>query len=339
MNNGMNELMEYKQYENEIREGLETEYALAMYNNDLGTAYNIIGKMMDFKMIDVDDPRIEKNNKSFKAAGISKDHRFVRDYRKDMNYMPSWLFGRLEGNKRIQCNTIEHWGKRVEGNYEGDVIFKSVKVDIRISLCTSSGQAGGVGTILAAQTQNPFLYELINSGVYRVYQVEIVSVSHYMHRNIGYIVVQMTDNGIVGNMFPNYDTLLYNWLPVRETLMGIAGATQNMIGGVVNLATSWDKAIAEQTATLNAGNAAAEIRNKAVRENKEREEREKAAKAAEKAAALKAKKADAEAKKVATAAKRAEAAAKKEEEANSPEGQNKKIYNTAVKKYMKRIEE
>lgn len=280
-----NELLEYKQFEDEIRDDLEAQYDLCMLNKDLEAAYNTLGKLMEYKLIDKDDPRIDSKNKAFKSAGIDKNHRFRYDYRNANQYMPTWLYGKLGFSRIIECNTISHWGKRVEGKYEGDVIFKSIKLKIRMSLCNNPGAADSIGYALDKELNaNGTLRELVNAGVYRVYSVDFYD-CHFTNKNIGYVVVRMTDNGAEGTFFSDYDSLVNNWVPVKDAIMGIGMHMQELIGGPVTLGIPWDAALTAQAKKLEQDKWTGERVKRELAEQAAADAREKAAKEAAKAAA------------------------------------------------------
>lgn len=84
-------IAEYKEYEKAAAQSLEAAYQMAMIEGDLEKAYNTLGDLMKFKLIDVDDPRIQKNNKMFKAGGIDKDHSFPIGLQTQYNLYPGMV--------------------------------------------------------------------------------------------------------------------------------------------------------------------------------------------------------------------------------------------------------
>ena len=243
----LHEINDYKQLEAEIKEKFEIQYLYAMSNGELGEAYNILGKMMEYRLIDPDDARIEIDNKSFRAAGIDKNHRFLHDYRCDNGYNAPWLYGNLGYSKTIGCDTIEHIGRRVEGAYGGDTVITSSRLKLRVFQCSNRGQAGAAGTILDAELKmNGKIRELVEAGVYRIYSIEIKSVCNKFYKHLGYALVKSIDGNIVGTLYPNYDALVQNWLPIKETVLGIGGTIESLINGKVTVGKSWESAIIEQ---------------------------------------------------------------------------------------------
>lgn len=276
------EIAEYKAFTSEIRDTLELQYQMALYNNDLEAAYNNLGKMMEYKVISIDDPRIEKNNRSFKAAGIDKDHRFRYDYRKDTSYLAGWIYGDLEISRSINCNTIEHWGKRVEGNYEGDTTFASFPINVRFHLCTTVKQVNnaleGISKLFKENGQNlrmSSISEECTEGVYRIYEIEVNGNCINNFRKFGYILVRMGDNCIECNLILRYASIIGNWLPLDDTIKQIQETARHMChDGNIKFKTQFDASGArtEQLGMINASKATNDSHDRLVKEldNKEK---------------------------------------------------------------------
>lgn len=257
--------LEYKQYEEEIKETLETQYQMAMFNKDFEAAYNTLGSLMAYKLIDRNDPRIENTNKTYSKGGIEKSHRFRLDYRKDYGYIPSWLFGEIELSHICECKSIEHWGKRVEGNYEGDAIFPSRNIELRITICTTTKKVSNafdnIEKILNAERNQKFkrepLESLCKEGVYRVFNIEVESSCLSSNKIIGYAIAKMGDNGAEVTLVIKYDSIIGNWVPVKSTIGTIQNTLKIMLGGngKFKIASGMENAINKQQGMLNASNA------------------------------------------------------------------------------------
>lgn len=256
------ELQEYKNYEEEVRDTLESQYQMAMFNGDLAGAYATLGKLMEFKLIDVDDARIEKNNKTYAKGGIDPKHRFVHDYRKDTNYIPKWLFGDVKTGETITFTSTPHWGKRVEGNYEGDAYFNARPVGVRISLCNTNKKVENafdrIDTILGKSKKfnKAESVELCKAGVHRVYEMEVQGVCASYHKEVGYAIIKMGEQGVDCSLILQYRSLVGNWVNVENAVKAIKDAMRD-IADVKRFATviKPEKAIAEFNAQVAASNA------------------------------------------------------------------------------------
>lgn len=229
------ELAEYNSFGEEIKETLENNYQIAMYNNEFEDAYNAIGDLMSFKLIDTDDPRIQKNNKMFQASGVEKDHRFRLDYRRDTSYIPEWIYGKIDPARRATVDSVEHWGKRVEGNYSGDTIFPSHKVAIRISQCTTPKQAENtmeyIEKLFKKNGKNKKLTDmttLAKHGVYRLFNLEIDGPCISRYKTLGAILVKMGDSNIVCSLLLDYDSIINNWIKINDVINEIRATFNKM---------------------------------------------------------------------------------------------------------------
>lgn len=258
------DFIEYKNNEAEIKELLDTQYDMAIFNHDYAAAYENLGKMMEYKLIDTDDARIEKNNKTYIKGGIDKGHRFRKDYRKSTSFIPSWLYGELPYRHIVRTSTIEHWGKRVEGNYEGDTVFPSRPIEFEFSLCESTATVSnafdGMAFIIKMQTGKKLdrteLEELCKAGVYRVYKIDVYGNCINSYRNAGYAIIRMGKT-YECNLFVNYGSLIGNWVGIKQTTELFVNTIKAMLGAEdtkVKVILPMDKAIDEQRGKLNISN-------------------------------------------------------------------------------------
>lgn len=234
----MNHLIEeYHNFENEVRGMLECQYNAYVVQNNMVEAYETLGKLMAYKLIPFDDPRIEKNNRSLAKYGISSDHRFRLDYRKDKGFMPDWLFGNLIGTGVFQVSTISHRGIRSEMGYIGYTSFGSYMLSIRASLCQSSFMASkAIKRILSnynketkkTMKEEP-LMTLAKEGVCRIYTFTCESNCINSYKDLGDAVVIADDSGISVKLVPNYESMIGLWVPIEETCESMIRTVENLV--------------------------------------------------------------------------------------------------------------
>lgn len=231
------DILEYNQMALEFKEALENQYNMAVINQDGEAAYNVIGELMGFRLIESDDPRIEKNNKSFTKFGIPKDHRFRLDYRRGVSYIPEWLFGKLPVNKSFTVNSLEHMGKRVEGNYSGDTVFPSHVTTIQIKQCSTVKQVENgfeeIEKIIRAAKSKANLSEALEccrQGVYRLYHIEISGNCISRYKTVGYAIIAMNATGYCCSLVLKWESLTQNWLPINDTLGQLQNTINTMLG-------------------------------------------------------------------------------------------------------------
>lgn len=248
------ELAEYRGFSDEIRETLENNYQIAMYNNEIEDAYNAIGDMMAFKVIDTNDPRIQKNNKMFSAGGVDKDHRFRLDYRRDTGFIPEWIYGKIEPTRRIEIDSIEHWGKRVEGNYSGDTVFPSHTVQIRIAQCNTPKQAENtmeyIEKLFKKNGKNKKLTDMttmVKEGVYRLFTIEVDSACISRYKTLGALLIKMGDNNITCSMLLDYDSIINNWIKIDTVVNEIKAAFNRMAKQECSFKVIFDTKVANES--------------------------------------------------------------------------------------------
>ena len=205
---------------------LENNYSMHIIRGELDKAYMVLGQLMAYKLIDSGDPRITKDNKMFRDAGIEKDHRFPLDYRNGRDYIPSWIFGNLEKVKSFKTRSIAHWGLRVEHEHEGYVEFKPSTYTIKCELCRTPSMLNNIAEAIydlynesnEKKMELSPLKTLIENGVCRVYRFDIDGNTIGKFKNIGYAVVSMGDAAPNVAIFPRYKTIIDNWLAVNFTV-------------------------------------------------------------------------------------------------------------------------
>lgn len=231
------ELAEYRKFGEEIKETLESNYYLSIHNKEFDRAYETLGKLMGFKLISADDPRIEKNNKSYIAGGIDKTHRFTLDYRTSLTFIPDWLYGNIKGLHKFKMDTIEHIGKRVEGNYEGDTVFHSHQFVIKIQSCGNNKAVDNtlddVNKLLTKAGKKVTLSdikEMAKSGAYRVFSITAESACIDRFKTMGAIIVKQGDSEIECSLIVNYESLFENWLDIKDFLNKVQLTFNDMAG-------------------------------------------------------------------------------------------------------------
>lgn len=231
-------IAEYKEYEKAAAQSLEAAYQMAMIEGDLEKAYNTLGDLMKFKLIDVDDPRIQKNNKMFKAGGIDKDHRFPLDYRRSTTYIPAWLFGELKMIGNAKLTTVEHLGERLENGYSGQTVFNSFDIMLRFRLAGTTKEVENalkmLQNIYKADTGKvpsvDKLKELLVSGVYRIYTIEVNGNCLPTNREIGVVIVSIKDDQVHGRLYINYAALTSLWVRIRDAITAIKQEMSRIAG-------------------------------------------------------------------------------------------------------------
>lgn len=256
------ELIEYNEFGEDIKETLESQYALFMLNHDYESAYKTLGKLMAYRLIEPTDPRIKKNNSLFVKGGVDADHRFRLDYRKELSFIPEWYFGDIESYRSFKVRTIAHGGKRVEGNYIGDVVFPSTEMTIRVDFCNTTKQVSNnfeaiTKTVKEATGKNfksEKLLTLCKAGVYRTCRIEVTSSCLARYVELGEAIIRAGERQNEAKLFMRTDSIINNWIPIETVMQEIKSTIDKMMGEgtVYKLALPIDKAIEQQKNLISA---------------------------------------------------------------------------------------
>jgi len=229
---------EVKQYEEmriSLASSMEAQYNFFMVTGKMDMAYNILGKLMAYKLISFDDERVDPKNRAYKAAGIDANHRFPLDYRKDTRFIPEWLFADIPMKMNCSMETSKYWGKRVEGNYEGDIVIPERRLDIGINLVNTdrAAAAAAEGVIkmyaeLGKKLSLAGMQEKVSIGVTRVYEITILSTVLSSYKTLGYVYLSRKENGaFAAKVLLKGKVLLDVRLPIMETYKVIADTIRN----------------------------------------------------------------------------------------------------------------
>lgn len=193
----MSNVSNYKELELELASRLEAQYQYLMFSGDILGAYQVLGKLMAYKLIDRTDERLDPKFKVFKKAGINIEDRFKYDLRKDSSYLPEWLFADLTHSFETNFIAEKHLGTCVEAYYEAEMVYPDKSVNVSIKLLNTARQArdaaNEICNIYLKQTGKELkigaLANELANGYARAYEINIVGNCISRYRNLGYILV------------------------------------------------------------------------------------------------------------------------------------------------------
>lgn len=280
----------------ELRESvanqLEATFNKQLADGDKDEAYETLKKLMQYRLIDQDDPRLERKymRKTFKSQD-EFDYKFehmglnwIYDLRLRCcdKAITKYMYGDLKQLTHFSCDTIPHWGKRVEFGREGDIVISSSSRKVRVSLnntvgtfkrafkqftnfltndgIDTSGPAPSVITVGRFRNKNQrikledgsvvypsdFLYDievLVNNGAYAFYTAEILGDDiNYSNRQSAYILVKpsVVDGEKTYTMYLFIDgiSVANSWIPLKDYILGLRDAMQNILSDLGNPAKS-----------------------------------------------------------------------------------------------------
>lgn len=316
------EIKEYQEFANQMRENLEATYNYCMMSMDKLGAHEAVKTMMEYGLIDKSDPRVSTKTKIFEGSeGIdvrSHDYWGLFDYRNpnSLGFIPRYIFARIRNYITFYVDCIEHWGKRVEGKYTGDVKVQAKPAKIKITQANyfkvANNDLEDLEKYLESSGRKLPNYneikELLNAGVIRIFHIEIMGEIVYKYRTLGWALMKMSDSGdIEFKTIIKYEALYNSWIDIKDFLKKLSNQLISMIPGTqltVNVGhmLPYADAMKHQEEMMNATKVMdkdAEVRAKkqaeetqAINQRKAALEAERAAKKAARAASRKTVKAD-----------------------------------------------
>ena len=238
------EIEEYKQFEAELRDNLEQQYNLYMMQGNKIDAHETVKTMMEYGVIPKDDPRTSVKANMFGGAdGVNvKDSSSWGqfDYRRkdNLGYIPRYLFCKIANYEVFYVDTLEHWGKRVEGEHVGDIRIEAGTTKIKLTQDNLFTQARRDFEEIVKVFQsnkksfpNPQdMLDMINAGVVRVFNIEVVGNIISKYRTLGYVLVKMDDTGrMTARTIIKYEALYNSWINIREFMTKVENAIHNIV--------------------------------------------------------------------------------------------------------------
>lgn len=203
---------------------LEVLYNMHICAGEVEEAYEVLGTLMKYRLIEKNDPRLDKSFKLFKNAGISPNHRFLYDYRRDYNYIAQSIYFECPRQFKFKLIGEKHWGKRIEGNYEGDVIvpekvmeFSAKQVNTTITVQRALEEISKIYKETFNKNVNlkNVLAELLD-GESKLYQISLCSEYNAVYRELGYILFYVGTESIVAKIILNHKRVKGNYIDLLE---------------------------------------------------------------------------------------------------------------------------
>ncbi|MBR1453991.1 MAG: hypothetical protein IJ593_05045 [Lachnospiraceae bacterium] len=262
-------MQEYENLRNEYREQLEARYNFYMGSGDTESAHSVLKELMKYSLIDKNDKRTLNKTKLFGNIDCDNPSNWGRyDYRRYRSSnindcLGAWIYTDLKAGCTLSIDTIEHWGKRVEGNFEGDILITGFKHKINIKLAENgmlaSYSADNIAKTFAMNNQTFGEYnklkELLYNGLARVYSVDFGTDVLNNNKHIGdIVVVPDADENIQVYAVLRNSAIVNSWIDLRDTVNKISLAVAKLVEDVDNYYTVFsvtNDADAQQMAIKN----------------------------------------------------------------------------------------
>ena len=244
------EILEYNEIAEEMRQTLESQFNYQIMTGDKIGAHETVKKMMEYGVIDKNDPRCQPGCPMFMGSdGVNtKDPSTwgYFDYRRKDNagFIPRYIFCNISNYFIIETTTLEHWGKRVEGNYEGDIKINPAPVKIRVDQMNTQIKAKrameDIRDLFKSKGTDFPKYddtlEMVKAGVVRVLTIEFLGNIISRYRTIGYVLIKMDNNGcMTARVIIKYESLYNSWVSIEEFIRNIENALHNMVSSDITI--------------------------------------------------------------------------------------------------------
>ena len=250
------EVVEYEQFEDEMRASLEQQYQYNMLIGDRVSAHEILKTLMEYRLIPESDPRTKTDTKVFgKDVNVKDSSNWgMLDYRRRENagFIGKYMYSKLSEYKVFNVPTLPHWGKRVEGNYEGDIKITANTMKVRMSLMITSQQVKNameeIKAISDANKSNRMgnyeeLRMLALRGVMRVYKLEVVGNIISKYRLLGFVMIKVNNSGnLVAVTIIKYEALYNSWVSIQHFMNELKNAIINSSSTPITVGNLFDPA-------------------------------------------------------------------------------------------------
>ena len=244
------EIQEYLECAEEMRLQLENTYQFCMFQGDKIGAHEAVKSMMEYGVIERDDPRVSVNTKLFggnNGVDVRKRENWGNfDYRRTdcANFIPRYLFGKIGNYEVFYCKTLAHWGKRVEGNYEGDIKIAENSMKFKVRQLNYHREAqGALEDIDRFYKMNRATFanleemkKMVEVGVVRMFKIEAVGNIINKYRTFGWGMMKMDDNGVLQiKTVIKYEAVYNNWIELTEIIEKFSHSLVSLCGGNANV--------------------------------------------------------------------------------------------------------
>lgn len=199
----------------------EAIYAAQIARGEIEAAYNTLGDLMRFGMIDKNDDRLTAAyfKSTFKPAGLDAKHHFQKDLRYGDAFILDWAGINLpQTSVNVQIDIPEHPGKRVENGYEGDVTVpgRVIPVVIRPVVWKSSAlrYMGDIRAIYAKWLKvksEELSNESMLDGTRQLFTIEVAAGHNIPVGMLGFIMIKRAQTVI-----ENVDTTVLSCRIIME---------------------------------------------------------------------------------------------------------------------------
>lgn len=221
---------------NELRESLngdlETQYSYLMTTGNVDEAYKTFLRLMDYGFINYGDERANPKTKMFKTKehliDCTKSSNWAtRDFRREVgvSYVPKQIIGDFNFQYALLEESLGHWGKRVEGNYEGDIYMDKTPRKVLVKMLTTKkavkNAIDDIKNICKKRSISPKgMDDILDEallGMDTIYEVTVDGNVMNGYKTLGYVVYRLASDGCSYNGFTimRYKEAAEIWLNIQ----------------------------------------------------------------------------------------------------------------------------
>lgn len=191
--------MTYAERKDLKKKNLLRMYGEALEKEEYTKAYNLLRKLMKYRMIPLDDEAVSKKSlRELESLAGVEESTSIWDYRRKdaCDILPESILFNNPTKLDIEVLSREHWGKRRELKYQGDYIVPEKWLKYSIRLKTTAATANGAIVSMCAMYNRLSRLELDNDfmeaaleGRNRIYSIDLGNELSFKIITLGYICV------------------------------------------------------------------------------------------------------------------------------------------------------
>ena len=215
----------YLELYNKRKNLLELRYIEAVKAGDEKAITSTIREMIKMCSIDKNDERLDKKSVKIYSKYWEDAAKEIKKYSLDGNdrVPDNFLFPRIKGVPSVTITSEKHWMKRVELQYEGDIIADENHITYRIFEKNNMTAAIGCKRAMIelckklAKTEIDLDREKIECGGNRMFDISLENYRSFALRKLGYFEVMPVNNGVKIDLILDHEEMIRLCVDVKST--------------------------------------------------------------------------------------------------------------------------
>lgn len=265
----MENIKMYEELAEEVKEQLEYQYSSMVMAGNAHGAAEILMRLVDYKMIEEDDPRIHYGYRMFEDSGLKAEWRLISGRVKlNKEKLPKWILADIPYVIGTELYTLERVGKRVEGAYECDMIYPPRKIETEFRRIDGRVKVQraveDMAKLYKKETGTDWDYTTTmkeaEAGLSRIYEIEVPRGVQSRYKNLGYVLVfySVQHDTFLANIIIRTEVFKYYFIDIEmglkhlESILESRLQIRNKI--VVSSPVDYSKSIKQQARKIRDSN-------------------------------------------------------------------------------------